>query len=88
MAVKLYIPTNDLAFFENDYLNGEFKRAAEELGGELVDDSESKDPCKWFEFEGLTSEQVRDVATKVIGNRKATRKINIVGPGEVRVAPR
>ena len=88
MAVRLYIPTDDVAFFENDYLNGEFKRAAEDLGGELVDDNDSADQWTWFEFDGLTSEQVRDVTTKVIAKRKATRKINIIGPGEVRVAPR
>ena len=75
-------------FFENDHLNGEFRRAAEELDGELVDQSESEDQWKWFEFAGLTSEQVRDVTTKMIGKRKTTRKINIIGPGEVRVAPR
>jgi hypothetical protein len=88
MAVKLYISIDDLAFFENDYLNGEFRRAAEELGGELVDQRESEDHWKWFDFDGLSPEQVRDVTTKVIGKRKATRKINIIGPAEVRVAPR
>jgi hypothetical protein len=88
MTVKLYIPIDDVAFFENDYLNGEFKRAAEELGGELVDDSKSEEQWEWFEFDGLTPQQVRDVTRKVIAKRKGTHKINIVGPGEVRLAPR
>jgi hypothetical protein len=88
MAVKLYVSIDDLAFFENDYLNGEFRRAAEELGGGLVDQGESEKQWKWFEFEGLTSEQVRDVTTRLIGKRKATREINIIGPGAVQVAPR
>ena len=88
MAVKLYISIDDLAFFENDYLNGEFRRAAEELGGELVGQSESETQWKWFEFDGLTSEQVRDVTRKLVGKRKATREINIIGPGAVQIAPR
>ena len=88
MAVKLYISIDDLAFFENDYLNGEFRRAAEALGGELIDQSESERQWKWFEFDGLTSEQVRDVTTKLIGKRQATREINIIGPDAVQVASR
>ncbi len=88
MTVKLYVPADDVAFFENDYLNGEFKSAAEELGGELVDNSASADYWEWFEFDGLTADKVRDITTNVFGKRKATRKINITGPGEVRVASR
>lgn len=88
MTVKLYLPTDGVAFFENDYLNGEFKDAAEELGGELVDVGESDDKSQWFEFDGLTAEQVRDLAKNVIRKRQPTRKINIIGPGEVRMAPR
>ena len=82
------MPIDDVAFFENDYLDGEFRRAAGKLGGALVDASDSEDQWQWFEFDGLTSEQVRDVTETVIGKRKATRKIDIIGPGEVRVAPR
>lgn len=70
MTVSLWIPVLEAARLGIDNLVDIFSEAAESAGGELVDDSETMGDWEWFEFDGLSSEQIREFAARVVLNHK------------------
>lgn len=73
MTVALWIPVEEAVRLDTDGLVETFSDAAENAGGELVDDSETMGSWEWFEFGGLSAEQVRGLAAQVVPNHRDIR---------------
>ena len=70
MTISLWIPFEEAARLDKDQLCSAFEDAAEDAGGELVDDSETMGEWEWFEFGGLSAEQVRGLAAQAVPNHQ------------------
>ena len=73
MSVSLWIPVEEAVRLEIDSLVEKFSDSAEDLGGELVDDSETMGTWEWFEFGNLSTDQVRGIAAQHIPNQREIR---------------
>lgn len=73
MTVSLWIPVEEAVDRNIDTLVETFSDLAEEAGGELVDDSETMGEWEWFEFDDLSTQQVRDLAAQIITNHREIR---------------
>lgn len=73
MTVSLWVPIEEAMRIGIDQLVETFFDIAEEAGGELADDSESMGRWEWFEFAGLSLEQVTALATQAIPNQTSIR---------------
>jgi hypothetical protein len=70
VTVSLWIPVEEAVDRNIDTLVETFSDLAEQAGGELVDDSETMGIWQWFQFGGLTTGQVRDIAARIIPNHR------------------
>ena len=70
MIVSLWIPVREAVRLGIDNLVDIFSEAADSAAGELVDDSETMGNWEWFEFDGVSAEQIREFAARVVLNHK------------------
>jgi hypothetical protein len=73
MTVSLWIPVEEAVRLDIDSLVEKFSDSAENLGGELVDDSETMGTWEWFEFGNLSTDQVRSIAAQHIRDHRQIR---------------
>ena len=68
MTISLWIPVEEAVRFGMDELVSTFDIAANAAGGELIDDSETMGKWEWFEFSGLSADQIKGLAAQTLPN--------------------